>query len=216
MDDNLRQISDGHLYNSRDLVKVGCHDCEGCSICCQGMGNSILLDPYDICRLSEGLHKSFNELLENEVELHVEKGLILPNLKMKGMNGLEQCSFLNTAGRCQIHSIRPGICRLFPLGRNYDGDTLNYFLLLNECPATNKTKIRVSKWLEQDNLKTYERYLVDWHNLTKRFRNELSEMDDEEQIKSLSMIFLQLFYINPYSSLDNFYTEFYERVKKLE
>lgn len=40
---DLNEISDGRLYSSGDMVKVDCHDCEGCSACCQGMGNSILL-----------------------------------------------------------------------------------------------------------------------------------------------------------------------------
>ena len=42
---DLNEISDGRLYSSGDMVKVDCHDCEGCSACCQGMGNSIILDP---------------------------------------------------------------------------------------------------------------------------------------------------------------------------
>ena len=50
---DLNEISDGRLYSSGDMVKVDCHDCEGCSACCQGMGNSILLDPMDLWRLQE-------------------------------------------------------------------------------------------------------------------------------------------------------------------
>ena len=32
---DLNEISDGRLYSSGDMVKVDCHDCEGCSACCQ-------------------------------------------------------------------------------------------------------------------------------------------------------------------------------------
>ena len=48
---NLKEISDGKLYDANDMVKVGCDDCKGCSSCCRGMGESILLDPMDIYRL---------------------------------------------------------------------------------------------------------------------------------------------------------------------
>ena len=51
---DLKEISDGKLYSSSDMVKADCGDCKGCSACCQGMGSSILLDPYDIYRLSTG------------------------------------------------------------------------------------------------------------------------------------------------------------------
>ena len=56
---SLEEISDGKLYGSGDMVKVGCDDCRGCSACCRGMGSSIVLDPYDVFRLETGLGLSF-------------------------------------------------------------------------------------------------------------------------------------------------------------
>ncbi len=56
---DLKEISDGKLYSSSDMVKADCGDCKGCSACCQGMGSSILLDPYDIYCLSTGTGLSF-------------------------------------------------------------------------------------------------------------------------------------------------------------
>ncbi len=78
------------------------------------MGDSVILDPYDLYRMQRGLGKGLPELLaEGAAELHVEDGVILPNLKMTG--GGERCFFLNKEGRCSIHAFRPGLCRLFPL-----------------------------------------------------------------------------------------------------
>ena len=57
---------DGKLYGLNDMVKVGCNDCEGCSKCCQGMGDSIKLDPLDIYNLTTNLSVSFQELLEDK------------------------------------------------------------------------------------------------------------------------------------------------------
>ena len=42
---DMKEVSDGRLYTSNDLVKADCGGCEGCSACCQGMGESIVLDP---------------------------------------------------------------------------------------------------------------------------------------------------------------------------
>ena len=49
---SLAEISDGHLYKANDMVKADCGGCEGCSQCCRGMGRSIILDPYDVYRLT--------------------------------------------------------------------------------------------------------------------------------------------------------------------
>ena len=111
---SLADISDGRLYSENDMVKADCHGCVGCHKCCQGMGTSIILDPYDMYRLTIGLGKTMPELLATALELNVVDGVILPNLKMVGDE--EQCAFLDEDGRCSIHAYRPGICRLFPLG----------------------------------------------------------------------------------------------------
>ena len=42
---DMKDISDGNLYTANDMVKADCQDCKGCSACCRGMGDSIVLDP---------------------------------------------------------------------------------------------------------------------------------------------------------------------------
>ena len=143
---DLQEISDGKLYGLNDMVKADCGDCQGCSACCRGMGNSILLDPLDICRLSVNLNRTFEELLEDKIELNIVDGMILPNLRMSGE--AEQCSFLDDNGRCTIHSFRPGICRIFPLGRYYENQGFQYFLQIHECKKDNRTKVKVRKWID--------------------------------------------------------------------
>ena len=108
---SLEEISDGKRYEGNDLVKADCGDCEGCSACCQGMGSSILLDPYDIKRMEEGLCMDFNQLMAGHIELNVVDHVILPNLKMTGSG--ERCSFLDGHGRCSIHPYRPGFAGCF-------------------------------------------------------------------------------------------------------
>ena len=76
------------------LVKVGCDDCRGCSACCHGMGDSIVLDPMDVYRLEKKLGKTMEEiLLAGNVALRVVDGVILPHLKMTEQS--DRCSFLN-------------------------------------------------------------------------------------------------------------------------
>lgn len=212
MEADLMEISDGKLYGTGDMVKVGCHDCKGCSSCCQGMGDSIWLDPYDIFQLTRKLNKTFQELLEKELEFHVEDGLVLPNIRMQGERS--SCSFLDKDGRCSIHEFRPGLCRLFPLGRNYEEDQLSYFLLVHECPAQNKTKMKVNKWLGVPRMKDYENFLVAWHNITKNLRSFLTENPQDESVtKTVNLKFLEIFYMTPFQGED-FYLEFKERQEK--
>ena len=79
-DIDLNEISDGRLYSANDMVKADCMGCQGCSSCCQGMGDSIVLDPYDMYRLCTGLKTAPAALLASSLELGVVDGLILPHL----------------------------------------------------------------------------------------------------------------------------------------
>ncbi|MDD6812424.1 MAG: YkgJ family cysteine cluster protein [Lachnospiraceae bacterium] len=199
------------LYDSNDMVKAGCNDCKGCFDCCCEMGNSIVLDPYDVFMLEKNLHCTFEMLLQDKIELQVVDGLILPNLKMQGET--ERCGFLNEQGRCSIHTFRPGLCRLFPLGRNYDDGEMKYFLLEDACQKAGHTKIKVKKWLDVPDLKRYEKFLIDWHYYRKKLQEEIAQVKTDETVKQINMEMLQLFYQMPYAEED-FYMQFEERLGK--
>lgn len=207
---NLNEITDGKRYGLNDLVKVGCNDCKDCSACCQGMGSSIILDPLDIYRLTINLQVSFQELLADKIELNIVDGLILPNLKMAGEK--EQCAFLNTEGRCSIHSFRPGICRIFPLGRIYENGGFEYILQVNECKKENKTKVKLQKWIDTPNVKENETYIIAWHYFVKDTQQFIMASQNEELVKKVNLFVLNLFYTKPYDRERSFYDQFEERL----
>ena len=60
---SLEEISDGRLYELNDMVKADCQDCAGCHDCCEGMGDSVVLDPMDVYRLCTNLGKTPQELV---------------------------------------------------------------------------------------------------------------------------------------------------------
>ncbi|MDF2586239.1 MAG: hypothetical protein K0S41_80 [Anaerocolumna sp.] len=207
---SLEEISDGKLYELNDLVKADCNGCEGCFSCCQGMGNSIVLDPLDIYKLIKNLNKSMEELLKDRIELNVVDGIILPNLKMSGSE--ERCSFLNQEGRCSIHKFRPGICRLFPLGRYYENESFKYFLQVHECKKSNKTKVKVRKWIDTSDIKENEQFIIAWHYFLISIQDKIKQVPD--RAKDINMYALGTFFLKPYNYNLDFYTQFHERLNE--
>ena len=65
------------LYSSSDMVKADCGGCKGCHDCCCGMGDSIVLDPYDIYQMNKHLGVKFEELLNHKISLHVDVPFML-------------------------------------------------------------------------------------------------------------------------------------------
>lgn len=199
------------LYSSNDMARLGCNECSGCSSCCRGMGQSIILDPYDIFLLHRATGQTFAQLMQEKIELHVEDGLILPSLKMQEES--DACGFLDKNGRCGIHTHRPGLCRLFPLGRNYGENGLKYFLLEDACQIKNRAKIKIRKWLGVESLTKYEAFLVAWHDLRKEVQRQIAEQQSDDFTQKVNVKLLETFYRKPYDMEHDFYSQFEERRK---
>lgn len=208
----MSEVSDGKLYGLNDMVKAGCEDCIGCSSCCHGMGNSIVLDPYDMYRLTAQRGESFEDLMAGKIELHVVDGLILPNLSMSGPD--EACGFLDENGRCRIHAYRPGICRLFPLGRIYENRSFQYFLQVKECKKENRTKVKVKKWIDTPQIRQYEEFVTEWHYFLKDLGEKMQQAQDADLEKSINIYVLQYFFMMPYEADRDFYEQFAERMAR--
>lgn len=212
---SLSEISDGRLYGSRDMVKADCHGCGDCSDCCRGMGSSIILDPYDGYRIEAGLGKGMISLLEEGMaELNVADGCILPNLKMTKQE--ESCPFLNRQGRCSIHEFRPGVCRLFPLGRYYENGDFKYILQIHECSAPNRSKVKVSKWIDTPQQEKNHNFICRWHYLLKDVEIIVGNCEEEALAKQVNMALLQTFYLTGYESDVDFYEQFEARYRQFQ
>ncbi|MCR5148870.1 MAG: YkgJ family cysteine cluster protein [Eubacterium sp.] len=266
--EDIKDFSDGRLYELNDMVKADCQDCRNCHKCCSSdMGKSITLDPLDIFRLTQATGRAFTEMLGREIELSYIDGIIIPNMLMgeytvevgatgtgseqqtiddeTGTGGEQQtiddetgtgseqrtisgeagtenvikkegCRFLNDAGRCSIHPYRPGICRLFPLGRIYEGRTFKYFLQVNECSKKNRTKVKVSKWIDTEDIEKYTAFVTKWHNFLKLVAKKGAEAGDETKAKEIFMFVINTFYVVPYEKNmegTDFYKQFDLRLK---
>ena len=207
-DESITEISDGRFYGPNDLVRVDTADCSGCSLCCHGMEDTLLLEPPDIYRFQKELGLSFDRLLEGPAQLGIADGLILPHLRMK--EG-EACYFLNENGRCSIHPARPAYCRMFPLGRYYRGDDFVYILQVHQCDHP-KTKVKVKKWIGLPDLSAYEAFARNWHAFLGQAREVASA--DEGLRKAVCMAILKHFYQRPWDTEQDFYEQVRVREKE--
>jgi len=203
-------MTDDRVYGLNDMVRCDCHDCKGCSDCCRGMDDTILVDPYDMHRLKNKLGLSFFDMQDKHIGLHIEDGMIVPHMLM-GPN--DACTFLDENGRCTIHDARPGICRIFPLGRQYEGEKIDFILIDGECPA-DKTKTKVKKWIDTPDLKDNLMFLGKWHVFKREFQAMIAEMSaDEEEIRTLNMFVLRQLFVLDFD--EPFYNEFYKRLEEV-
>lgn len=208
------------VYTKKDMVRIGCQDCKGCSDCCRGMGDSIILNPYDVYRLSSYLGKKAEELLSaGLIAPHMEEGILVFSIVM---DERDACPFLNDEGRCGVHAERPGICRLFPLGRQYSKENesyrVSYFVLQDACPQA-KTKEKISKWIGIFDMDAYEEYLGVFHSFQKWLgaytKKQMAEQKEREALSFLQQV-ITVLYLCPYDAEKNFWQQSIDRMQTLK
>ena len=137
--------------------------------------------------------------------------MILPNLKMQGER--ECCAYLDGNGRCSIHPFRPGICRLFPLGRLYENGSFRYFLQTGECRKEGRTKLKVKKWIGVPEFGRYEKFVADWHFFVRALQDRLTAKEDMEAAQKINLYVLEQFYFKGWEAED-FYGQFEKRLEE--
>ncbi len=203
---DFTEISDNKTYSSGDMCKVSTGGCAGCHECCAFSDGTIFLDPYDVYELSHNLNLSFQEMLGRFISLTVVDGVVTPVLMQKD----NACFFLNKEGRCDIHSFRPGYCRMFPLGRVWESeDSFKYFVQVHECPNI-QSKIKIKSWLNIEKLKDYEEFVVEWHKLTVKIREAYTQ--DSTICNRLNTQMLETFFVDSY--IGDFYESFKQKATK--
>lgn len=208
---NLEEISDGTLYTRNDMVRIGCNGCNGSASCCHFADDTITLDPYDIYQLHQSTGFSFEALYGKQlIALSPVDALLLPHLNFSYNNG--SCPFLLNTGRCSIHAHRPGLCRLFPLARLIDNDTVQYLLQIHECSCETTPKTKIRKWLGMPDIERYEAYLIHWNDILTRTRRRLAAASGQAELTTITTEFLRAYYFTPYDTSRSFYEQWEQRV----
>lgn len=210
----LEEISDGKLYDIEDIVKADTCGCDGCNDCCCDVGELVVLTPFDVYEMVIYLGVEFNELVGQNIELRQNNKILLPYLKMNDDN--KNCSFLNKEGRCIIHSKRPNICRLFPLGRVYKDDDFKYFLQIGNCPKEDLKDIKVSQWVGIDNYDENKKFILEWYKFIKALTFRLKFVRDEKEIEEINKTLLDNCYRVEIEEGKDFYSAFMKNLPEVK
>lgn len=122
--ENIREITPEDTFH---------FNCTACGSCCKNRvdGSSILLSPHDIHKLSQTLNRTEKEVIQKYTNMHIGSSSGIPMMTLKSIKTVfdlePKCVFLSS-GKCDVHTKKPDVCKLFPLGRvsTPDGD-IGYF-----------------------------------------------------------------------------------------
>lgn len=154
----------GGKLSKKDEFKFSCGPDSPCfTECCGKL--ELMLTPYDLLRLKEGLGLSSEEFMDEYTRLNTDTAHGFPEVIMEMDSDRDnRCPFV-TPGGCSIYSYRPGACRTYPLGRASTKHPLletneEFFFTVREdhCRGFEADRTwTVSEWLDDQGLEEYNR-----------------------------------------------------------
>lgn len=130
----------------RKLTKQDSFDfkCKKCGKCCK-LDIVVLLSPADIFRIAKHLCKPTVYVIQTYTEWYIGKDSKFPIFIFKNNAGVCPMLFNN---KCRIDSVKPAVCRLYPLGRAEMESELIYFLQDVEC-GQKGCSVVVEDWIKE-------------------------------------------------------------------
>lgn len=135
-------------------------ECADCGECCKNVRN-IILNPLDIFRIAQYMELSNKELIAQYCEQYVANNskLLVTRVKPSAV-----CPFLKDS-RCGINTVKPIICKLYPMGRIQMGENeLIYFLQNVTCGQRGKP-IKLRDWLKNQGVTDDDAFGKLWRDI---------------------------------------------------
>ncbi|MCX7821920.1 MAG: YkgJ family cysteine cluster protein [Syntrophobacterales bacterium] len=153
----------------RERFSFLCHPAIACfGECCRRL--RLMLTPYDVVRLREGLKLPSREFIERFTIMEFRPPSYVPVLFLKMEEGGDQtCPFLSKEG-CSVYSHRPSACRIYPVARatryhSVHGVLMESFFLVKEphCRGFEESREwNIFEWFSDQGLEKYHRLNDEW------------------------------------------------------
>lgn len=150
------------IYNNiigpDDTFEFGCKQCGNC---CRTRADPIMLTGYDLFNIAKATNLTLIEAMVKYTECISGADSRLPVVILtERLDG--SCKLLRK-GKCMIQQDKPLVCRLYPLGRLFDGKQYSYFTQ-DACKGESQ-KIKLKDWLEEFHIPDYDEASILWGKL---------------------------------------------------
>ena len=185
--DIKRKMTPEHVFTFK------CHSGISCfTQCCQDI--TIVLTPYDVLRLKNGLGISSDEFLEKYALILPQKNRLIPLVILKMNEDDKRCSFVKEQG-CSIYEDRPWPCRMYPLDMDDDG-AFSLISHADRCRGLDEEEPwRIGDWLVDQGVVPYDKMNALFSGITVPLQSQKMDIDNP-QIKK--MLFMALYNIDKF------------------
>lgn len=150
--------------------------CRQCGKCCRNR-DDIILSAMDLRRIADWYGRDERYIIERYCEYYIGHTSMVPIVVLKSVGSQRACPFLRDR-RCAIHSVKPNVCQLYPLGHAYSPTTGEdfYFNMDVSCGKPGQEQ-KVSEWVkhredEKEAFNAWNAVLTEAHEVVTRMKEK--------------------------------------------
>ena len=201
-----------HVFTFKCHTEISCF-----THCCRDI--TIVLTPYDVLRMKNGLGISSDEFLEKYTLILPQQNRLIPLVILKMNEKDKKCPFVREQG-CSMYEERPWPCRMYPLDMNDDG-TFTLISHADRCRGLEEEDPwRVGDWLSDQGIVPYDEMNALFSGITIPLQSQKIDIDNPQITK---MLFMALYNIDKFKDfvfnstfLDRFELEEPDRIEKIK
>ncbi len=164
------------LYQDIESLTVGLDDtfkfhCTQCGKCCRNR-DDILLSAYDIFKMSRYLNINPDEFFKKYCNWYIGDKSRIPIYRLNSVGTNKRCPLLRN-NKCSVHTAKPAVCAMYPLGRylpvntetanhpTFEGQEVKYLLQPLDCGDESETHT-VREWLKGFDIEAEDEAFMTW------------------------------------------------------
>ncbi len=168
--------------------------CKECGDCCRNRKEPIILTGYDIFRIAMVLGIGMQEVLIKHTIGYIGETSKLPVVVLKQRQD-GSCSLLRK-GKCMVHSNKPLVCALYPLGRYYlpAENRFGYFEQSIYCGTDQEHTLE--EWLNTFNIPEWDEASSLWATIITKFAEQTMKIKNPDAIEKMGEVLVRVLYID--------------------
>lgn len=184
MDEQMKNILDRMGAREIGLDEEFKFHCSMCGKCCIHR-EDILLNPKDVYSMSKELKITPEKLIDQYCEMYIGSDSRVPIVRLAPRGQMRRCPLFKNR-KCIVHSAKPAVCAMYPLGRCMavenvpgadarEGKTL-YILNHTECGDASGT-YTVREWLGMFGIPAEDEFFKKWQKTAVYLAQKFNEME---------------------------------------
>ena len=199
MNDPKQEMVENFNQYHIGLDDVFAFKCRGCGKCCKNR-DDILLNSRDVYNIATALKLTHQQVIEQYCDVYVGSNSRIPIVRLKPKGPNKMCPLLS-GSRCSVHSFKPTVCALFPLGRVFMAENameqmdertlekmssckpnqIEYVITPFTC-ASLKRKQTVRAWLEAFGILAEDEFFLKWNQAIFKLTTDLRKYEGKEGV----------------------------------